>query len=88
MKTDACTSNIHVAPQFCRQIEEALARTKERLRAKYEDLFPFSSGNVEQALDEAEALAWATPFPHLFLPDFAEVRVNALATRSELAVAA
>jgi hypothetical protein len=88
MKTQDCSSNIHVAPQFCRQLKEIIARTKERLREKYAELFPFSSGNVEQALDEAEELAWATPFPHLFLPDFAEVRVTALATRSELAVAA
>ena len=88
MKTQDCSSNIHVAPQFCRQLKEVIARTKARLREKYAELFPFSSGNVEQALDEAEELAWATPFPHLFLPDFAEVRVTALATRSELAVAA
>jgi hypothetical protein len=88
MKTQDCTSNIHVAPQFCRHLKEVIARTKERLREKYAELFPLSSGNVEQALDEAEELAWATPFPHLFLPDFAEVRVAALATRSELAVAA
>ena len=88
MKTQDCSSNIHVAPQFCRQLKEIIARTKERLRAKYEELFPYSSGNVEQALDEAEELAWGTPFPHLFLPDFAEVRVTALAIRSELAVAA
>ena len=88
MKTQDCSSNIHVAPQFCSHLKQVIARTKERLQAKYEELFPFSRANVEQALNEAEELAWETPFPHLFLPDFAEVRVNALAFRSELAVAA
>ena len=88
MRTQDCSSNIHIAPQFCRHLKQVIARTKARLKAKYEELFPFSSANVEQALNEAEELAWQTPFPHLFLPDFAEVRVNALAFRSELAVAA
>jgi hypothetical protein len=88
MKTQPCSSNIHVAPQFCRQLKDAIARAKERLRAQYEELFPDRATHVVQALEEAEGLAWATPFPHLFLPDFAEARVSALAMKTELAVAA
>ena len=31
------------------------------------------------ALNEAEALAWQTPFPHLFFPDLAAEKVRAVA---------
>lgn len=88
MKTHHCSSNIHVAPQFCRQLKEAIARTKDRLRAKYEELFPESGHHVDQAINEAEDLAWETPFPHLFLPDFVEARVNAITAQPAFAVAA
>ena len=36
---------------------------------------PVAGNLIREAVAEAEALAWQTPFPHLFLPDFAELRV-------------
>ena len=60
---------------FCDKIENAVADLKSRLRAKYEEAFPGHKNFIRQALDEAEALAWRTSFPHLFLPDLAEVQM-------------
>ena len=88
MKNHHCSSTIHVAPQFCGHLKEAIRHAKERLRQKYEEVYPDQGHEVVEALEEAEDLAWSTPFPHLFLPDFAEIRVNARAAQSGLAVAA
>ena len=40
-----------------------------------------------EVIGEAEALAWATPFPHLFLPDYAELRFAAALAMEEPAFA-
>lgn len=72
----SCASvNPHVAPGFCRKLLSALAALKEELRQRYENVLPGRPGLVREIIAEAEALAWETPFPHLFLPDFAELRL-------------
>jgi hypothetical protein len=53
------------------RLGEAKARLQERFTAGKLTRIPL----VSQALDEAEALAWYTSFPQLFLPDFAELRL-------------
>jgi hypothetical protein len=45
----------------------------QRLVADVQDLLP--ENMVRQAVIEAEALAWSTPFPLLFLPVLAEEKV-------------
>ena len=67
--------NPDLAPGFCRKLVSALAALKEQLRQKYENVLPGRPGLVREIIAEAEALAWETPFPHLFLPDFAELRL-------------
>ena len=47
---------------------------------------PASLGDT-LAVSEAEALAWETPFPHLFLPDFAELRLAEIVAAREPAYA-
>ena len=70
------------APGFCRKLLSALAALKEQLLQRYDALLPGRPGLVRELIAEAEALAWETPFPHLFLPDFAELRLaEVLATQ-------
>jgi len=38
---------------------------------------------IEQAVTEAESLAWSTSFPLLFLPDLAEEKVLSAQKRAE-----
>ncbi len=57
---------------------DAIENLKVRLLARYEGEFPGQISLVHEAVEEAEFLAWATPFPHLFLPDFAEIRITNL----------
>jgi len=61
--------------EFCDKLTLAIADLKERLRARYERHFPGQTALIHRALEEAESVAWCTPFPHLFLPDLAEARI-------------
>ena len=77
----------HVPAHFCRKLVATLRQLKTRLQDKYEDALPGHRELVRQAVDEAEQLAWGTPFPHLFLPDFAEIRVAEIVAAREPAYA-
>ena len=63
----------------------ALGELRNRLYEKYERALP--AWLVRQVVSEAEALAWQTPFPHLFLPDYAELRVAEVLGRPQPAFA-
>jgi hypothetical protein len=87
MKTnldDTLCSNLtaDVPAGFCRRLTDSLSSLKEQLRARFERALPGRLQLVRKLIADAEALAWETPFPHLFLPDFAELRLaEALATQ-------
>ena len=83
-----CSSaHVEVPAGFCAKLWDALVTLKEQLLAKYEDALPGRRHFVRELIAEAEALAWETPFPHLFLPDFAEARFEAALATEELAFA-
>jgi hypothetical protein len=65
----------------------ALGELRNRLHEKYERALPGRTSLVRQAVSEAEALAWQTPFPHLFLPDLAELRIAQALGHAESAYA-
>ena len=65
----------------CSPLIRAIAQTKARLLARYEGLFPGEKTRLEEALELAESAAWCTPYPHLFLPDLAEVQIAGRAPR-------
>ncbi len=60
------------------QIGSAVAQLKERLISRYERIAPERSSSIRDAIAAAESQAWATPFPHLFFPDFAALRLAAV----------
>jgi hypothetical protein len=57
---------------FCNSLIIALDDLKVRLQAHYESRFPGEDRLIRKAIEEAEALAWRTQYPHLFLPDLVE----------------
>ena len=73
------------APISCAKLANAIAELKTRLQDQYEHVLPGHSELVRDAIAAAEALAWLTPFPHLFLPDLAEARIASLASQSAFA---
>jgi hypothetical protein len=71
--------------RYRRQVSAALAGAKKRLISHYEQLAPGKSRRIRHAVDEAEILAWALPFPHLFLPDLAELQMSTVLAPNERA---
>jgi hypothetical protein len=57
---------------FCNRLVIALDELKVRLQEHFEGRFPGEGRLIRKAIEEAEALAWRTQFPHLFLPDLVE----------------
>ena len=80
-------STIDTSRQFCRELIAALGKLKDRLLEQYERTLPGRRHLIQQAIADAEEMAWRTPFPHLFLPDFAEVRLAEIIARRESAFA-
>ena len=75
-------ANENTPPHFCEDLMLALGKLKTRLVARFEQKWPGRRQLIQQAIADAEELAWRTPFPHLFLPDFAELRLaEIIATR-------
>lgn len=68
----------YASPEMSLKLIDVIDELKGRLQARYESEFPHHGSLIQEAIEEAELLAWATPFPHLFLPDFAEIRIATL----------
>ena len=52
----------------CRRIRAQIAGVKEAIFAEYSRAFSAPERLVRLALNEAEAAAWQTKYPHLFFP--------------------
>jgi hypothetical protein len=64
---------------FCRKIRTQIAGVKEAIFAESTRAFPAPERLVRLALNEAEAAAWQTKYPHLFFPTLAVEKVRAVA---------
>jgi hypothetical protein len=64
----------------CRKLNTQLTDVKQAVLDEFEDRFTGNSHMVEAAVNEAEAIAWQTPYPHLFFPLLAQEKATA-ATR-------
>ena len=63
----------------CRKIRAQIAGVKEAIFAEYSRVFSAPEQLVRLALNEAEAAAWQTKYPHLFFPALATEKVRAVA---------
>ena len=63
----------------CRKIRAQIAGVKEAIFAESSRAFPAPERLVRLALNEAEAAAWQTKYPHLFFPTLAAEKVRAVA---------
>ena len=61
----------------CRAIGDAIARAKETVLRDYTELAGEHVRLLRLALNEAEALAWQTDYPHLFFPTLATEKAEA-----------
>jgi hypothetical protein len=63
----------------CRKIRAQIAGVKEAIFAEYSRALQAPDRLVRLALNEAEAAAWQTNYPHLFFPTLAAEKVRAVA---------
>ena len=63
----------------CRKIRAQIAGVKEAIFAESTRALPAPERLVRLALNEAEAVAWQTKYPHLFFPTLAVEKVHAVA---------
>ncbi|HTA31637.1 MAG TPA: hypothetical protein VK731_14180 [Candidatus Cybelea sp.] len=66
-----CTDACRAAARKLREFEQKLAAT---VAAEIQGSVPQKL--IHQAMNEAEALAWSTHYPLLFLPDLAEEKIQ------------
>jgi len=74
-----CSNHSEIPAGFCNKLVSAVTNLKDKLQHHYEGALPGRAEQIQIAVAEAEALAWETSFPHLFLPDLAEARIAAVA---------
>jgi hypothetical protein len=64
---------------FCRKIRTQIAGVKEAILAESSRALPAPERLVRLALNEAEAVAWQTKYPHLVFPALATEKIQAVA---------
>lgn len=71
-----CRPPENVPADYCRKLKAGITRLRTAIQAQYEEAFPAERESIERAVREAEKAAWATPFPSLFFPALAHLRVQ------------
>ena len=66
----------NVPKQYCKKLQSGIARLEAAIRRQYEEAFPAAGELIARALCEAKEAARSTPFPSLFFPALAHLRVQ------------
>lgn len=77
MKTNSGRNSL-AAGKPCRAWRAKLEDVKNGLLRERSDVLREQGALFHSALNEAEALAWQTPFPHLVFPVLAEEKVSSV----------
>jgi hypothetical protein len=64
----------------CRKVAAQIAHVKAAVLAEWSDPLKTQRHALRLALNEAEALAWQTMYPHLIFPTLATEKAQAVAT--------
>lgn len=70
--TDRCV-------QSCKKLLAGIAQVRNRIANEFHETLEANGQLVELALNEAEALAWQTAYPHLLFPTLAVEKVQSVA---------
>ncbi len=69
--------------ESCEKIVGQIQKAKNAILTQFRDLKADHEHALRLALNEAEGLAWQTPYPHLVFTDLAEEKALALARWSD-----
>jgi hypothetical protein len=75
-ETRDCRPPKNAPADYCQKLKNGIARLQAAIQAHYEGAFPAEREGIAHAVREAEEAAWATPFPSLFFPALAHLRVR------------
>jgi len=64
----------------CQKLMAQIKKAKDSIQAEYRDAVRAHEQLLRLALNEAEALAWQTPYPHLVFPTLAREKAQAVAS--------
>jgi hypothetical protein len=64
----------------CRKLVTQIEKTKDAILAQFRDKLETHEHLLRLALNEAEAIAWETKFPHLVFPMLATEKAQTVAT--------
>jgi hypothetical protein len=67
---------VNAPKDYCHKLKSGIARLGASIQRQYEDALPTGGDWIARAIRDAEEAAWATPFPSLFFPALAHLRVN------------
>jgi hypothetical protein len=65
--------------QSCKKLLAGIEQTKNRIANEFRETLEAHGQLVQLALNEAEALAWQTDYPHLLFPALAMEKVQLVA---------
>jgi len=81
--SSARTTLGNLCARCCRSVLARIQKAKDALFAEYRLKLRAHDRMVQLALNEAEALAWETTYPHLVFPTLAMEKVQAVAEWSQ-----
>jgi hypothetical protein len=81
--SNVATSIKNACVASCQKILARVAKAKEAIFAEARETLGAHTQLVKLAVNEAEALAWQTNYPHLVFPTLAAEKVQAVARWSE-----
>ena len=83
MKTNLTEKNENARPDFatlcldsCRKLLDRIERVKQTVLDEFRDTLDAHNQMVRLAVNEAEALAWETDYPHLLFPALAQEKAE------------
>ena len=74
-KQDPCLPPPLAPADYCSKLRKGFTRLRNALQQRYEQAFPEERDQVRHAVASAEAAAWATPFPALFLSALIHLKI-------------
>ncbi len=73
---NCCRPCENLPADYCRKLKKGLTRLQVAIQTQYEATLPTERERIARALREAREAAWETPFPSLFFPALAHLRVS------------
>lgn len=76
LDTRNCQTPENVPSEYCRKLKRGIARLEMAIRTHYEATYPGARKVIARAVREAKEASWSTPFPSLFFPALAHLKVR------------